>query len=91
MQGFVVMWIPGADHAGIATQVMVEKYLLGKTGLTRNDIGREKFLEQVLLWKAGKMNKIIEQLRQLGASLDWSKFTYTMDGVSNCFYGIILI
>lgn len=82
MQGYSVIWVPGTDHAGIATQVMVEKLVFNKTGLTRREIGRKVFLEYLLEWKALKMNKITDQLKQLGASLDWSKYTFTMDPVS---------
>lgn len=82
MQGYSVVWVPGTDHAGIATQVVVEKDLYGKTKKSRKDVGREQFMELVLLWKAAKMNRIIEQLKQLGATLDWSRYTFTMDNVS---------
>lgn len=89
MQGYSVLWIPGTDHAGIATQAVVERHLQQKTGNSRKTIGREKFLELVLKWKAVKMNKIIEQLKQLGASVDWSRFTFTMDAVSMLYLIII--
>ncbi|XKL65568.1 hypothetical protein PGB90_008988 [Kerria lacca] len=79
MRGYSVLWIPGIDHAGIATHVMVEKNLQKKTGLKRQDIGREKFVQLILEWKASKANKIVNQLKQLGTSVDWSKFTYTLD------------
>lgn len=82
MRGYSVLWIPGIDHAGIATHVMVEKNLQKKTGLKRQDIGREKFVQLILEWKASKANKIVNQLKQLGTSVDWSKFTYTLDSVS---------
>lgn len=84
MQGYSVVWVPGTDHAGIATQVIVEKNLRGKTGKTRNDIGREKFLQLVSEWKVEKMDKINSQLKQLGASLDWSRYVFTMDSVGCC-------
>lgn len=79
MQGCTVMWVPGTDHAGIATQVIVEKNLRGTTGQTRKDIGREKFLDIISKWKDEKMEKINSQLRQLGASVDWSRYVFTMD------------
>lgn len=82
MQGCTVMWVPGTDHAGIATQVIVEKNLRGTTGQTRKDIGREKFLDIISKWKDEKMEKINSQLRQLGASVDWSRYVFTMDSVS---------
>mgnify|MGYP003729811295 CR=1 FL=1 len=82
MQGYSVLWIPGTDHAGIATQIMVEKKLLNETGQTKNDIGRERFLQLVDEWKIEKMMKINNQIRQLGASVDWSKYYFTMDAVS---------
>lgn len=82
MQGYSVVWVPGTDHAGIATQVMVEKIVYIKTGKTRREIGRKLFFEHLLEWKANKMNKITDQLKQLGASLDWPKYTFTMDPVS---------
>lgn len=85
MQGCTVMWVPGTDHAGIATQVIVEKNLRGTTGQTRKDIGREKFLDLISKWKYEKIEKINSQLRQLGASVDWSRYVFTMDSVSFSF------
>ena len=71
MDGKEVLWLPGTDHAGIATQVMVEKSIR-KEGLTRHDLGREKFLEKVWEWKDKHGGIIINQLKKLGASCDWS-------------------
>jgi len=78
MKGFEVCWIPGTDHAGIATQWVVEKQLAGE-GLTRHDIGREKFLERVWKWKEQYGNRIINQLKKLGTSCDWDRARFTMD------------
>ena len=78
MQGFKTLWLPGTDHAGIATQNVVEKELK-KEGLTRFDLGREKFLERIWQWKAKYGSIILEQLKKLGSSLDWSRTKFTMD------------
>jgi valyl-tRNA synthetase len=78
MQGYAAMWLPGTDHAGIATQARVEA-MLAKEGLSRYDLGREKFLERVWLWKEEYGNRITEQLRRLGASCDWDRERFTMD------------
>lgn len=82
MQGVPVLWIPGTDHAGIATQVVVEKNLLKDRGVSRHELGREKFIREINQWKAAKESRIVEQLKQLGASLDWSRYLFTMDAVS---------
>lgn len=79
MEGKEVLWLPGTDHAGIATQVMVEKKLRKEEGKTRHDIGREKFLEHVWEWKEKHGGIIINQLKKLGASCDWSRERFTMD------------
>ncbi len=78
MQGYEVLWIPGIDHAGIATQNVVEKELK-KEGLTRHDLGKEKFLELVWQWKEKYGSKILEQFKKLGLSVDWSRTRFTMD------------
>ncbi|MCX7965675.1 MAG: valine--tRNA ligase [Syntrophorhabdaceae bacterium] len=78
MAGFNALWVPGTDHAGIATQNVVEREL-AKEGLTREDLGREKFIERVWQWKEKSGNTIIEQLKRLGSSCDWSKERFTMD------------
>ena len=78
MQGYDALWIPGVDHAGIATQIKVEEELR-KEGLTRYDLGREKFLERVWDWKHKYGNRIVEQQKKLGASCDWSRSRFTMD------------
>ncbi len=78
MKGFDVLWQPGTDHAGIATQVMVEK-MLAKDGVSRYDLGREKFVEAVWDWKAEYGGKIVNQLHRLGASCDWDRERFTMD------------
>ena len=78
MQGFDTLWVPGVDHAGIATQIKVEEELR-KEGLTRYDLGREKFLERVWDWKHKYGNRIVEQQKKLGASCDWDRARFTMD------------
>ncbi|MCX5839050.1 MAG: valine--tRNA ligase [Deltaproteobacteria bacterium] len=78
MQGMNVLWMPGMDHAGIATQNVVEQEL-AKEGLTRHDLGREKFVERVWEWKARYGGVIIHQLKRLGCSCDWSRERFTMD------------
>lgn len=78
MQGYNTLWLPGTDHAGIATQAKVEEQL-AKEGLTRYDIGREAFLEKVWAWKHQYGNRITTQLRKLGASCDWQRERFTMD------------
>ena len=79
MRGFNVLWIPGTDHAGIATQVVVEKQLT-KTGQPgRHELGRAKFVEKVFEWKEQYGANICRQLRRLGCSLDWSREVFTMD------------
>jgi valyl-tRNA synthetase len=83
MLGSSVVWIPGMDHAGIATQVVVEKKLWQEQKLTRHDIGRAKFVEEIWRWKEEKGNIIAEQLRRLGLSLDWSRGMFTMDPVGH--------
>ena len=79
MQGYSALWIPGTDHAGIATQIKVEEELRTKEGLTRYDLGREKFLERVWAWKEQYGNRIVEQLKTLGCSCDWDRERFTMD------------
>ena len=78
MQGYNALWLPGVDHAGIATQIKVEEELR-KEGLTRYDLGREKFLERVWDWKHKYGNRIVEQQKKLGASCDWERARFTMD------------
>jgi valyl-tRNA synthetase len=78
MQGYNTLWIPGTDHAGIATQNVVEREI-AKQGLTRHDLGREKFVARVWEWKETYGGKILHQLRRLGASCDWSRERFTLD------------
>ncbi|KAF6038039.1 Aats-val [Bugula neritina] len=90
MRGLSTLWIPGLDHAGIATQVMVEKQLWANEKLTRHDVGRPEFLRLIWNWKHRKAEEIYSQLRRMGLSLDWSKSFFTMDdqvknAVSNAF------
>ena len=78
MMGKEVLWQPGTDHAGIATQMVVEKQLQEKN-IKRHDLGREKFINKVWQWKKESGDKISNQLRRLGASADWSRERFTMD------------
>jgi len=78
MQGYVTLWLPGMDHAGIATQNVVEREL-AKEGLSRHDLGREAFVARVWQWKASSGGKILGQMRRLGDSVDWSRERFTMD------------
>ena len=79
MQGYAALWVPGTDHAGIATQIKVEEELRTKEGLTRYDLGREKFLERVWDWKRQYGGRIVQQQKKLGASCDWDRARFTMD------------
>ncbi|HXT64090.1 MAG TPA: valine--tRNA ligase [Pyrinomonadaceae bacterium] len=78
MLGYRALWLPGMDHAGISTQLMVTRQLK-KEGLTRHDLGREKFVERVWKWKEEYGGQILNQLRREGCSVDWSRFKFTMD------------
>jgi valyl-tRNA synthetase len=77
-QGYETLWQPGTDHAGIATQIVVEKQLAAK-GLTKNILGRKKFINEIWKWKVKSGNQIISQLKKLGSSCDWSRERFTMD------------
>ncbi len=79
MQGYAALWVPGTDHAGIATQIKVEENLRKEEGLTRYDLGREKFLDRVWAWKEQYGNRIISQIKKLGCSCDWERERFTMD------------
>ena len=79
MQGYSALWMPGTDHAGIATQIKVEEELRTKEGKTRYDLGREAFLEKVWDWKRHYGDRIITQLKSLGSSCDWRRERFTMD------------
>jgi valyl-tRNA synthetase len=78
MRGFLTLWLPGTDHAGIATQMMVERQLASE-GKKRRDLGREKFIERVWNWKKHYGGAILEQMKRLGASVDWDREYFTMD------------
>jgi len=78
MNGYETLWQPGTDHAGIATQAIVEKELSGK-GITKNQLGRNKFIEEVWKWKEESGDQILNQLKKLGCSCDWSRNRFTMD------------
>ena len=79
MQGYSTLWLPGIDHAGIATQIKVEEELRVKEGKTRYDLGREKFLQRVWQWKEDYGNRIVEQQKKMGVSCDWKRSRFTMD------------
>ena len=79
MQGYSALWLPGTDHAGIATQIKVEERLRVDEKLTRYDLGREKFLQRVWAWKDTYEERITSQLKKLGSSCDWSRQRFTMD------------
>ncbi len=79
MQGYSALWLPGTDHAGIATQIKVEEQLRVEEGLSRYDLGREKFLDRVWQWKEQYGNRIVKQQMKLGASCDWDRSRFTMD------------
>jgi valyl-tRNA synthetase len=79
MQGYNAMWLPGTDHAGIATQAVVERRLREEEGKTRHDIGREALIERIWQWKDQYEKRILGQLRQLGASCDWERTRFTLD------------
>ena len=78
MQGYTTLWLPGMDHAGIATQNVVERELAAH-GLSRHDLGRDEFARRVWQWKAESGGKILGQMRRLGDSVDWSRERFTMD------------
>ena len=81
MQGYAALWLPGVDHAGIATQIKVEEVLRKEEGKTRYDLGRDKFLERVWDWKQKYGDRIVEQQKSMGVSCDWSRSRFTMDDV----------
>ena len=74
-----VLWQPGTDHAGIATEIVVEKQIIKESGVSKKHIGREKFLKKIWEWKKISGNKIVDQLKRLGTSVDWSISRFTMD------------
>lgn len=83
MSGFETLWAPGTDHAGIATQTVVERHLMATQGKRRKDFSREDFLSHVWEWKASSETQILEQLKRLGCSCDWSRLAFTMDSSRN--------
>lgn len=83
MLGFEVLWLPGLDHAGIATQTVVERHLIATLGKRRKDFTREEFLDHVWKWKEANGEKIISQIKKIGCSCDWSRQRFTMDKGSN--------
>ncbi|XP_064616941.1 valine--tRNA ligase-like [Liolophura sinensis] len=83
MKGETTLWVPGCDHAGIATQVVVEKKLWREKQLTRHDLGREHFIEEIWKWKNEKGEVIYDQMKKLGSSLDWERAKFTLDEPMN--------
>jgi valyl-tRNA synthetase len=81
MQGYNTLWMPGTDHAGIATQAVVERRLLEEEKKTRHDLGREKLVERIWVWKAAYETRILSQLKQMGCSCDWERTRFTLDEV----------
>lgn len=81
MQGYEALWMPGTDHAGIATQSMVEKRMREEEGLTRNDVGRDALVERIWKWKDSYEQRILSQLKRIGASCDWRRVRFTLDDV----------
>ena len=81
MQGFETLWMPGTDHAGIATQAVVERRLLAEEKKTRHDLGRDKLVERIWAWKDEYEARIIRQLKEMGCSCDWSRTRFTLDSV----------
>jgi valyl-tRNA synthetase len=81
MCGYETLWVPGQDHAGIATQAKVEEKIFKEEGKTKHDLGREEFLKRVWDWKEEYGGHIIEQIKKLGDSCDWDYFTFTMDEI----------
>ena len=81
MQGYEALWMPGTDHAGIATQAVVERRMFEEEGLTRHDIGREALVERIWEWKETYERRILNQLKELGASCDWRRVRFTLDEV----------
>ncbi len=81
MQGYEALWMPGTDHAGIATQAVVERRMLEEEGLTRHDVGREALVNRIWKWKDTYESRILSQLKQLGASCDWRRTRFTLDEV----------
>ena len=79
MQGYETLYQPGTDHAGISTQVVVERAVLAEEGVSRHDLGRDEFLKRVWTWKEKYGGVILEQLQRLGISADWNRLRFTMD------------
>ncbi|MBS0620178.1 MAG: valine--tRNA ligase [Verrucomicrobia bacterium] len=83
MSGFETLWVPGTDHAGIATQTVVERHLMATMSKRRTDFSREEFLKEVWKWKEASEKQILNQIRKLGCSCDWSRLAFTMDEARN--------
>ena len=81
MQGFETLWLPGTDHAGIATQAVVERRLLAEEKLSRHELGRQGLVERIWQWKNDYQARILGQLKQMGCSCDWERTRFTLDPV----------
>ncbi len=84
MQGFEALWMPGTDHAGIATQAVVERRMLEEEKLTRHDLGREALVNRIWKWKDDYEERILGQLKQMGCSCDWQRTRFTLDDICSC-------
>lgn len=91
MKGFDVVWVPGTDHAGIATQVVVEKKLYAEKSVNRHDIGRIAFNNEITKWKDEKISTIRNQLKNLGVTLNWDREIFTMDEVNTLLSNLVLV
>ncbi len=91
MNGYGTVWVPGSDHAGIATQSVVERSLMASQGKSRADLGRDAFVKEVWKWKEEKGDRIFKQLERMGASLDWDKTSFTMSKVSRVDFFVQLL
>ena len=81
MQGFNALWMPGTDHAGIATQAVVERRMLEEEEITRHDLGREALVNRIWEWKDEYEDRILGQLKQMGCSCDWQRTRFTLDDI----------
>ncbi|CDJ59364.1 hypothetical protein, conserved [Eimeria maxima] len=96
MRGKIVLWVPGVDHAGIATQSVVERMLMKEEKKNKYDLGREKFIDKVWQWKHKYGNTIVDQIRRVGSSVSWDYFSFTLDdklsvAVVEAFIGVLVI
>ena len=91
MNGINTVWVPGLDHAGLATQSVVEKDLWAKHSQTKFQLGRERFLGEIDRWKDERSNNIISQLQSFGIATNWDRLTYTLSDVSSQFFSIVTV